>query len=297
MTKIQYISLILLLIFVTSLINIFYKPWLFDIQFLVPNAFSPLQGTGVTISTSSLYGYKCPSEQVCDCGTLNGDLVSFQVLENESIYVMDRQLTPGTYCVPRGVGNCNQRTSFQIFSSTGWHCVPRTYNPLACKSDEALDNSQNRVWDYVLQKEVTQMENPYELMKDGKTLRYRCKCDSLDAHGRHMVSSLPFVCSVDYCIKEFPKVLPGMGFTGTECNCLLYNHKNPLDKKSPCVNEYSRVENGKLLGRVDCTSNISLKKHAIFCPPTDGVLKFETKIETNLNIANYLHKMVFQDTI
>ncbi|GFQ75135.1 uncharacterized protein TNCT_140251 [Trichonephila clavata] len=86
----------------------------------------------------------------------------------------------------------------------------RAPNPLyqeqtlvACHNEEAEDNSKIVFWNYLLQKPATEVDNPYETLADGKTLRFQCQCNSLDILGKPMMSVLPFVCSADYCIKDF----------------------------------------------------------------------------------------------
>ncbi|KAG8172720.1 hypothetical protein JTE90_003909 [Oedothorax gibbosus] len=108
------------------------------------------------------------------------------------------------------------------------------------------------------------IDNAYELLPDGETQRYRCKCDSL--FGKPMVESIPFVCLVDYCIKDISQPLRNMGFSGSGCECAIYPHQDPNDLKSPCVLESTRVDQNVFTGRVDCTSEKSWVRKSIFCP-------------------------------
>ncbi|GFW80576.1 uncharacterized protein TNCV_1516281 [Trichonephila clavipes] len=214
----------------------------------------------------------------------NGDFVPFQVLPKDKIFLMDQHLTPGTYCLPRGIGNCNQKTSYHVFSLTGWKCIPRhqtlyqEQTLVACHHEEAEDNSKNVLWDHLLQKPATEVENPYETLADGKTLRFQCQCNSVDILGKPMLSVLPFVCSSDYCIKDFLNPLPIMGYRNSKCECGPNLHLDPNDETSPCVVERSRVENGVFIGAVECMTNFSWKKNSIFCPHDEGMLNFSTPV-------------------
>lgn len=294
MTKIQYISLILLLIFAVSIVNIFYKQWMYDVETTLPSVFGG--SSALSVSTCPLYGFKCPTEEACDCQSLckDGEYVPFRIMSDEPVYLMDRQLDPGTYCLPRGVGTCNQQTSYHVFSSTGWKCIPRNtalYDDerlVACYNDLAADHSRNFLWDYQTNQPARDILDPYQTLSDGKTLRYRCHCESLDVRGNRMVESLPFVCSVDYCVKDFIRALPTMGFTGTGCQCEMYQHQDPNDDKSPCVMERTRYENNTLTGRVDCMNQWSWIRSSIFCPRGDGVVSFETPIYRVSSIEEYM---------
>lgn len=277
MVKRKYI---LFLILIVTIINLFYKPFLNE---------SPvahlLQGPWISTVNAfacPLYGFKCPTDEACDCHQIcgNGEYVSFQVMEGESIYLMDQKLVPGTYCLPKGVGDCNQTTSHHVFSSSGWTCIPRNksifQNP--CYSDDARDNSKNVLWDHLKNKPAENIENAYETLSDGKTLRFRCKCDSPDARGHAMVNTLPFTCSVDYCIQDIPNPLPMMKFIGNKCECGPYLHEK--DETSRCVVERSRVEQNVFTGRVNCMTNFSWKKKPIFCPFDEEALSFRVPVKS-----------------
>lgn len=305
MTKIQYIFLILLLIFVASLVNLFYKPWLQDIQKRFPNLFLadllPPISTPVTLSIGSLYGVRCTDPDRCDCTTIQeaaGPLEPFDVMEGEAIYVMNRQLAPGRYCLPSGVSHCNQNTSYQIFTASGWKCVPRrAAGSSTCHGDpNAADNNQlNVLWDYLENRKVDETKhlvNLYE--KIGSQWRYRCKCESKDVWGRPMVQSTPWTCSVDYCVAEFPNVLVGMGFDGSQCQCGTAVHEDPDDKTSPCKLAISEITSRSLFkGRVDCTHEGSMTKHGLFCPSGERVLRSkETMVTAHAYVEDFLNKFV-----
>lgn len=235
----------------------------------------------------SLYGFKCDDPHHCDCSELGQDLEPFDVMKNEAIYVMNHQLSPGRYCLPKGVSHCDQNTSYQIFTSSGWTCVPRTVSPTICHSKDTHDNSGNVLWDRLENKKAEKVLNVYEKLKSDNSWRYQCKCDARDMFNRQMVKSTPWTCSIDYCIAEILNVTSGMGFDGSECQCGTTPHADPNDKKSPCKLEISEIKNHKFTGRVDCTSEISMKKHSIFCPPGEGVLRSEEL--TVMSFANLDH--------
>ncbi|GFR04663.1 uncharacterized protein TNCT_623511 [Trichonephila clavata] len=131
-------------------VNLFYKPWLYDVKSKLPSLFTGSWVSSISRSTCPLYGFKCPTDEPCDCSQMcsNGDFVPFQVLPKDKIFLMDQHLTPGMYCLPRGIGNCNQKTSYHVFSLTGWKCIPRhqtlyqEQTLVACHHEEAEDNSK-----------------------------------------------------------------------------------------------------------------------------------------------------------
>ncbi|GFU07174.1 uncharacterized protein NPIL_189911 [Nephila pilipes] len=199
-------------------------------------------------------------------------LFRFECCPKIPFFLMDQNLMPGTYCLPQGIGNCNQKTSYHVFSLAGWTCIPRNQTLyqdqtlIACHHEEAADNSKNILWDHLLQKPASEVENAYETLADGKTLRYQCQCNSLDIFGKTMVSVVPFVCSVDYCIKDILNPLPIMGYENAKCECGPNVHLDPDDDTSPCVVERSRMENNTFIGAVECMTNLSWKESPIFLP-------------------------------
>ncbi|GFU47110.1 SF3 helicase domain-containing protein, partial [Nephila pilipes] len=297
MAKNKYISFILFLILIVTLVNLFYKPWLRNVQPTIPHLLKGSWVSSITRSTCPLYGFKCPTDEPCDCAQMcsNGDFVPFRVLPKDPIFLMDQNLMPGTYCLPRGIGNCNQKTSYHVFSLAGWTCIPRNQTLyqdqtlIACHHEEAADNTKNILWDHLLQQPASEVENAYETLADGKTLRYQCQCNSLDILGKPMMSVVPFVCSVDYCIKDILNPLPIMGYENAKCECGPNAHLDPDDDTSPCVVERSRIENNTFIGAVECMTNLSWKKSPIFCPHDEGMLNFST-LESR-DMSAYLHRV------
>ncbi|GFQ88145.1 SF3 helicase domain-containing protein [Trichonephila clavata] len=82
MVKIKYISFILFLILIVTLVNLFYKPWLYDVKSKLPSRFTGSWLSSISRSTCPLYGFKCPTDEPCECSQMcsNGDFVPFQVL-------------------------------------------------------------------------------------------------------------------------------------------------------------------------------------------------------------------------
>ncbi|GFW94134.1 uncharacterized protein TNCV_1978741 [Trichonephila clavipes] len=177
----------------------------------LPSLFIGSWVSSIARSTCPLYGFQCPNDEPCDCSQMcsNGDFAPFEVSPKDKIFLMDQHLTPGTYCLPRGIGNYNQKTSYHVFSLKWWKCIPRhetlyqEQTLVACQHEEAEDNSKNVLWDNLLQKPAKEVDNPYEILADGKILRFQCQYNSVDILGKPMLSVLPFVCSADYCIKDF----------------------------------------------------------------------------------------------
>lgn len=264
------------------MVNLYYKPNLTTENKIInwfQNIIDP-----VAKFNCPLQGMKCPSEEQCDCNSLcnNGEYVPFHIkLDNEQrIYVMDKKLSPGTYCLPKGVETCNLKTNYHVYSLAGWSCIPlneaifKRDKKHACKNEEAVDNNLNVLWDFKLNKEADyKIDDYYEPHENG--LRYQCICGSNSIDGTPMVSVFPFVCSVDYCLRDIVNPLPFMGWNGEICECGPYFHLDPNDKKSPCRRELSRVENDTFVGRVDCMSKNSFLKQSLFCPTSDLNLKFE----------------------
>ncbi|GFS31573.1 uncharacterized protein NPIL_30991 [Nephila pilipes] len=214
MAKNKYISFILFLILIVTLVNLFYKPWLRNVQPTIPHLLKGSWVSSITRSTCPLYGFKCPTDEPCDCAQMcsNGDFVPFRVLPKDPIFLMDQNLLPGTYCLPRGIGNCNQKTSYHVFSLAGWTCIPRNQTLyqdqtlIACHHEEAA----------IIQKYFVGSFTSATCLGGGKCIRnaggwknitISMSCNSLDILETHDVV-VPFVCSVDYCIKDILNPLP-----------------------------------------------------------------------------------------
>ncbi|GFY49173.1 uncharacterized protein TNIN_285021 [Trichonephila inaurata madagascariensis] len=151
--------------------------------------------------------------------------------------MFDKKLESGTYCLPKGLTACNQKNSIPIFSSYGWLCASRNdeiwqnNHMVACKNEFAEDNSLNILWDYKLNQMASQqITNFYEKINN-KTYRFKCK--SLDIQGNKMINTLPFTCSVDYCLKDLRNQI-NLGWDGEKCNCGVYPHKDEKDPTSEC---------------------------------------------------------------
>lgn len=241
----------------------------------------------ITKSICPLQGFKCPSNKPCDCEKYcsNGkEFNLFQVVEEtDRIYVMNQKLSPGTYCLPKGIGQCNLKTSYHVFSLAGWSClglnddVFKGDKKTACKNEEAQNNDLNILYDYLENKEVgDNIDDYYEPLQN--KLRYGCKCGSKSLDNTRMISVFPFICSVDFCLRDIPQPRSFMGWNGKECECGPYFHLDPNDTASPCRKETTRVEKDEFIGRVDCMNEKSFVKQALICPTDDGQVIFKEKL-------------------
>lgn len=233
----------------------------------------------------NVFGFKCPGDELCDCATycVNGqEFVQFRVVEGDRVYVTNQKLSPGTYCLPKGVGRCNLKTSRQVFSLAGWSCIPingdvfRGDKLKACQNDEAADNRLNVLWDFDRDAEAgSDVEDYYERSNGpNRTLRYGCRCGSKSLDGTPLVSTFPFVCSVDFCLRDIENPDPSLGWNGSECVCGRYPHLDPNDRTSPCKREATRVENDELIGRVECMTDKSFVTRPLICPTDDPTVTF-----------------------
>ncbi|GFY66927.1 uncharacterized protein TNIN_179561 [Trichonephila inaurata madagascariensis] len=242
-------------------------------------------------------GFKCQMEN-CNCEKLceNGDIYEkFTVLKEDDIVMFDKKLESGTYCLPKGLTACNQKNSIPIFSSSGWLCASRNdeiwqnNHMVACKNEFAEDNSLNILWDYKLNQMASQqITNFYEKINN-KTYRFKCKCNSLDIQGNKMINTLPFTCSVDYCLKDLRNQI-NLGWDGEKCNCGVYPHKDEKDPTSECMFEKTRIENNVLIGRIECMTSKSLTRKPIHCPSRINapVIRFENKIHNSDIPSNFV---------
>lgn len=266
-----------------TLINLYYKPEIkegFQPINWIRGLVNPLKKT-----TCAFQGVRCNSDAECDCEKLcsNGsEFTPFRVMEGDRIFVLNRKLSPGAYCLPKGIGTCNLKTSYHIFSLSGWSCIGinddifKKDKKMACKNEEAQDNSLNVLWDELRGKEAgDDVENYYERYKGG--YRYRCRCDSNSIDNSPMISVFPFVCLVDYCLRNFKNPLGFMGWTGKECECGPYPHLDPGDKTSPCKNLTTKIENNELMGHVECMNEDSFEIRSLICPTENGLVQFKEK--------------------
>lgn len=292
----KYISFILFLIISITVVNLYFKPnlvgrnepihWLE--KFIDP----------ITKSNCPLQGFKCPSSEPCDCEKFcnNGnEFVPFHIADdNQRVYVMNKKLTPGTYCLPKGVDKCNLNTNYHVFSLAGWSCLSldevifKGDKKRACKNEEAENNDLNVLWDYSTNREAGDNIDDYYVPL-GNEMRFRCKCGSKSLDGTPMISVFPFVCSVDYCLRDVPNPLPFMGWNGKACDCGPYFHLDPNDKTSPCRRQLSRVTKMQFIGRVDCMTEKSFVGQALFCPTADQELVFKENIMKNSSdVVNFI---------
>ncbi|GBM53922.1 hypothetical protein AVEN_64844-1 [Araneus ventricosus] len=256
---------------------------------------------GIQTHLCPLHGIKCSNSKECDCNQLceNGDqYVVYRVLPGDRIYVLDRLLTPGAYCLPKGVGTCNQQTSDHIFSLSGWSCVPKNKTiysndkMMACQHPDFKDNESNVLWDYKKNTPVNhdEVEDYYETMGKSGMLRYRCRCDGKDGLDKPLVNIVPFVCATDHCLKDIVNPLPSMGWDGSVCQCGPFFHENDKDETSPCLTEKTRIENGKMIVRVECMNDNSYIAQPFYCPNREGALSFTIPFTLDNDTGSFLKK-------
>lgn len=217
--------------------------------------------------------------------------------ETERVYVMNHKLAPGTYCLPKGIGQCNLKTSYHVFSLAGWSCLGlndeifKGDKKTACKNEEAQNNDLNILYDYLRNREAgDNIDDYYEPFQN--KLRYRCKCGSKSLDNTRMISVFPFICSVDFCLRDIPNPLPFMGWNGKKCECGPYPHLVSNDDTSPCRKEVTRLERDEFIGRVDCMNEESFVKHALICPNDDGRINFKEKIFFGNDPAAFVSSLI-----
>lgn len=286
--KTKYISLVFVLLIAATLVKLLYQP-----KRISTNRLNSLAFATDAVTVCSLYGFKCPDpNQECDCQTYctDGDkeLISFRVLDEDRVHVLNRRLEPGFYCLPKGVGQCNPE-SIELFSLTGWSCIPQnawylmssTHRP--CYHPEAEDNSLNVLYDNLRNRPAEEpIENIYQTLSDGSN-RFKCQCQSKDVYGNPMINVMPLKCSIDYCLTDIPNPLPMMGWNGNECRCGPYGHEDEQDFTSKCVRAKTEVRKSDkytdaLIGRVDCMNQASMRRSNIYCPPNENDLNFTVPV-------------------
>lgn len=285
------------LLLLVTLVNLYYKPYITDRD----QPLNWLLSHPISKTACALQGFKCPSDEMCECEKFcsNGsDYVPFKILdETDRVYVLNQKLSPGTYCLPKGIGKCNLKTSYHVFSLAGWSCIGinddifKKNKKRACQNEEAQDNRLNILYDYKKnEKAGDNIENYYEMFQN--KLRYGCKCDSKSLDNTRMISIFPFVCSVDYCLRDIPNPTPGMGWDGNKCDCGPYVNADRNDETSPCRTINSNIDKFTLNGKVDCMTKESFVKQALICPTEDGLVVFKENILTGHTPEEFVEKII-----
>lgn len=280
----------LLVLLLATLVNLYYKPFLKDQDhslYWINKLIHP-----IFKSSCNLQGFKCPSDKLCDCNEYcaNGsEFVPFTIVKGDHIYMMNQKLNPGTYCLPKGVDECNLQTSYHVFSMAGWSCIPineeifTNNKKKACKSEEAKNNELNIVWDFNEDRPAEKYIDDYyeKLNVNPNRLRYGCKCGSKSLDNTPMVSVFPFVCSVDYCLRDIDNPPDRIGWNGQECVCGPFDHLIENDKTSPCQRKITKIDKNEIIGRVDCMTNKCFVKKSLICPTDDKTVIFKEFITYN----------------
>lgn len=292
--KLNFLYLIVFLIFVISVFNLYYKP---SVLYLFRPKTSKFLNFPIPLQSDeklfcSITGYKCENEG-CDCSTLcKGKYEKFTVHPNDHIVMFSEKLVVGTYCLPQGLTICHLQHSIPVYSMSGWICVSK--NPeifqnnhmIACQNPYSEDNSLNQLIDMKTNQVVTPtdiVQNYYEIFNDG--FRYKCHCGSLDKSGKPLIAleAIPFQCASDYCLEKlhYWRNVPGFNSITKECDCGQYKHEDSSDRTSPCVQDAFKMKDFNLLSIVHCTLPHSLKKRALYCNESNslGIMSFTKKVE------------------
>lgn len=247
----------------------------------------------------SMKGFKCENRN-CHCAHYcKGNYAKYHIYESDEVIISNERLTPGTYCLPRGLDACNTKTTRPIYSVNGWQCINKNSAvwkgdvQIACQSHLARNNAENYIYDHKYNVEADQRVTDYFEVYNG-TLRYGCKCNSLDLRGNRMLAldEIPFTCVTDYCLKNISNSgLVGWDPVTKTCDCSGFPHEVANDLTSPCASVRSRVRNDVLVGQVPCQNLSSFEPKAIRCPMyrgTDNFISFETRVGGHSNPLDFI---------
>lgn len=308
--KIDFIYLIIFLIFIISIYNLFYKPGIYNLFGINKKSskFTEIPPNTVSSSDTKLFcsinGYKCEND-MCNCKTVcSGQYKKFQIYPEENVIMFNEKLSPGTYCLPKGFEHCNVTRSVPIYSVNGWICVPKNPsiwnndNFVACQNSYAIDNFLNVLIDRKTNLPITnEIINDYYELYNGK-LRYQCSCNSLDKSGNKLIhlDEIPFHCFSDYCLEKikFRRGIPGFNSITKQCDCGHLDHENVNDLSSACVEKAFQFQKNILSGSINCMNSNSLREHYIFCNKQNisGVLTFEKIFHFSDNPIDYLNAVI-----
>lgn len=306
--KLNFMYLIIFFTFLISIYNLFYKSSIYRLFQLNKKPTNFLDLPTILYSDDKLFcsisGYKCEND-LCDCKTIcNGQYNKFKIYPDENVVMFNEKLSPGTYCLPKGLEHCNMQSSYPIYSANGWICLPK--NPsiwsrnhfIACQHSYAQDNSLNVLLDLKENKVVTgeDIKDFYEL-HNGK-LRYQCNCASNDKSGNKLINldEFPFKCFSDYCLLKLRlnRKIPGWNNVTKECDCGNLLHENPNDFTSPCIDGINELNGVTLTSSTICKNKISLYDHPIICNTKNdiGLLKFTKIVHFSDDPLDYLNAVI-----
>lgn len=306
--KINFIYLIIFLIFVISIYNVFYKPSIYKLFYGNEKVSNFIEIPDVLDSDGKLFcainGYKCQNER-CDCKSIcKGEYKKFIIYPNENVVMFNEKLSPGTYCLPKGFEHCNVQTTIPIYSVSGWMCIsknPAIFNKnnlIACQNPYADNNSKNVLMDTKTNTPVTNevIEDYYE-MHNGQ-MRYQCRCGSLDKNGNQLIqlNDIPFKCVSDYCLSKLHhrRGIPGWDHDKKQCNCGNLLHEDPADLTSPCVEETFALNGNTFLGAIKCMTLNSFEEYPIYCHSNNlsGQIRFKKIFNLSEDPLDYLRKII-----
>lgn len=296
--RINFIYVVLFLIFCITVFNLYYKQQLFTQSHRnvvdlneIPFAFNPFDKLFCPIN-----GFKCPDD-TCDCSQYcKGNYEKIHIYDEELV-LFHEKLKNGTYCLPKGALQCHLKSSMPVYSVNGWTCVPRNNNVwknnhfIACQSPYAQTNALNILYDNKNQKEVDSPITDYYEMHNGQ-MRYQCSCQSKDIRGNLMVAldEVPFTCVPDQCLSNFKNNVQNIGWKVDHCDCGPYNHEIPNDLTTPCIDSELGVKNFKFTGVLKCTNRESIVKHPIYC--NENYFTFTKRINFDMFATQYVRDAI-----
>lgn len=306
--KINFMYLVMFLVFLISIYNLFYKPAIYNLFDINKKSSKFTEIPNMISSDAKLFcsitGYKC-EDHSCNCKSVcSGQYKKFHIYPDENVIMFNEKLSPGTYCLPKGFEHCNVQRSVPIFSVSGWICIaknPSIWNNghfVACQNSYSVDNSLNVLIDRKTNQAVSnEVINDYYELHNGK-LRYQCHCGSLDKNQNKLIplDEIPFRCFSDYCLEKlhFRRGIPGFNSLTKQCDCAHLPHENAYDLSSPCVEKAFQLQKNTFSGSINCMKTNSLREHFIFCNKQNvsGVLTFEKIFNFSDNPIDYLSAVI-----
>lgn len=306
--KLNFTYLVLFLVFSITIFNLFFKQDLrklfnpkysVDILGTIPNPFNPYDKV-----FCSIYGFKCPDTNCICSNYCKGEYEKVNVYENEQFILFNEQLTPGTYCLPKGALECYSKSTIPIYSANNWVCVNKNSTVWKNNMMSACQNafSENNQLNYLIDlktgdKVGTDIKDFYE-MYNGK-LRYECFCGSKDKKGNKMITldEVPFTCVSDYCLSNFKNANLNIGWDPIQkqCNCQQYAHENPNDLTSPCIDVKVGINSQHtFIGAVKCTHKTSFQEEVLHCSPSmaNNFFTFTKTIMFDKKPIEYLREII-----
>lgn len=176
----------------------------------------------------------------CDCFVVCASNDFEKTYIEGEVIVSGKKLDEGEfYCLAKKKPFCDPKFTRSVFTTTGWRCLDKFPSLIhqgqvvACATKDG--SRLNPLWDYKLNKKIKDTNSfigetfdPTELLSDGVTPRYGCKCIYRDDFGnetKYIPSIDHLTCFEDYCLKNNSQ--SGLiGYKNDECEC------DPLFKRA-----------------------------------------------------------------